>query len=86
MKLATWNVNSLTARLQAQDIDRIGDQPVEHVLQAGGEGIDVPGGQLHCKSLNLWGSCRGFERTIPARLNAAATLHARSAGLAETSH
>src|SRR5690349_12140829 len=45
--------------LQAQDIDRIGGQPVEDVLQAGGGGVDVPGGQLHCKSLNLWGSCRG---------------------------
>ena len=33
--------------LQAQHVDRVGGEPVEHVLQAGGEGVDVPGGDSH---------------------------------------
>lgn len=33
--------------LQAQDIDRIGGEPVEDMLEAGGEGVDVPGGNFH---------------------------------------
>ena len=33
--------------LQAQGIDRIGGQPGEHLGQAYGQGVDVPGGNLH---------------------------------------
>ena len=33
--------------LQRQHVDRVGRQPVQHVRQAGGVGIDVPGSDLH---------------------------------------
>jgi hypothetical protein len=33
--------------LQAEGIDRVGRQPLEHLGQTHGKGIDVPGGNFH---------------------------------------
>ena len=33
--------------LQAQRIDRVGREPGQHLGQADGEGVDIPGGDLH---------------------------------------
>ena len=33
--------------LQRQRIDRVGLQPGQHLRQAHGQGVDVPGGDLH---------------------------------------
>ncbi|MDT4885737.1 hypothetical protein FQZ97_1220000 [compost metagenome] len=46
---------------QAEGIDGVGGQPVQHLGQANGQGVDVPGGEFHGGSLRVKGAWRALS-------------------------